>query len=257
VKVALIVPGGVDRSGEYRVIPAPLALLKRLARHHDVHAFALNQEPAPATWTLQGARVHNIGGRQPILRQARTIAAILRENGAAPFDIVHAIWSGACGLVAVSAAKLLGLPSVVHVAGGELVALLEDRLWRPADLARPHVRSPGAARCQRGDRGQRAMIGEIAALGRAGRRVPLGVDVESWAPRQPMRRDPTQIVRLVRVASLNRVKDQPMLLRAAAMLAANGIAFHLDVVGDDTWAEACRLSRCTSTSRTQRRFMAS
>ena len=47
VKIALIVPGGVDRSGEYRIIPALLALISRLARQHDVHVFALRQEPRP------------------------------------------------------------------------------------------------------------------------------------------------------------------------------------------------------------------
>jgi glycosyltransferase involved in cell wall biosynthesis len=234
LKVALIVPGGVDRSGEHRVIPALLALLKRLATRHDVHAFALNQEPAPATWTLRGAHVHNIGGRNPIWRQARTVAAILRENGAAPFDIVHAIWSGGCGLVAVSAAKLLRLPSIVHVAGGELIALPQIGYGgRLTSLGRTCeavvLRSASAVTAA-----SAPIIAEIVALGHAGRRVPLGVDLESWAPRQPVRRDPGEAVRLVHVASLNRVKDQPTLLRAAALLAANRIEFHLDIVGADT-----------------------
>lgn len=44
MKLALVVPGGVDRSGEFRVIPVLLALVERLARAHDVHVFALRQE---------------------------------------------------------------------------------------------------------------------------------------------------------------------------------------------------------------------
>ena len=32
MKLALVLPGGVDRSGELRVIPAFLALIERLAR---------------------------------------------------------------------------------------------------------------------------------------------------------------------------------------------------------------------------------
>src|SRR5579862_7381894 len=63
MRVALVVPGGVDRSGEYRVIPALLALLRRLGRVHDVQVFALRQETEPAQWQLEGVRIHNIGSR--------------------------------------------------------------------------------------------------------------------------------------------------------------------------------------------------
>jgi hypothetical protein len=120
VKLALVAPGGVDRSGEYRVIPALLALIERLARTHEVHVFALRQEATADRWELAGAHIYNIGDGWTRLR---AIAAIRAEHRRAPFDRVHAIFSGSCGLVAVTAAKWLRLPSLVHVAGGELVAL--------------------------------------------------------------------------------------------------------------------------------------
>ncbi len=59
--MGLIVPGGVDRSGEVRVIPALLALVRRLAAKHELHVFATHQEPMPGSWSLEGARVHNLG----------------------------------------------------------------------------------------------------------------------------------------------------------------------------------------------------
>src|SRR3546814_9137885 len=40
-----------------------------------------------------------------------------------PFDRIQAIFSGSCSLVAVAAARLLRVRSLVHIAGGELVAL--------------------------------------------------------------------------------------------------------------------------------------
>ena len=121
MKIALLVPGGVDRSGEHRVVPALLALIKRLALRHEVHVYALRQEPLPGHWRLHGANVHNIGGAG-VATEFRALAAILRESRVEPFDVVHAIWSGAGGFVAVVAAKLLRVPSVVHIAGGELIA---------------------------------------------------------------------------------------------------------------------------------------
>ena len=85
MKLALVVPGGVDRSGEFRVIPALLALIGRLARAHDVHVFALHQEAAADRWELAGATVHNIGDGWTRLR---AIAAIRAEHRRAPFDLV-------------------------------------------------------------------------------------------------------------------------------------------------------------------------
>src|SRR6185437_16385744 len=84
----------------------------------------LHQEPAPGAWDLLGARVHNIGRGATRLRAIR---AILAEHRCAPFCLLQAFFSGACGLVAVSAAHLLGIPSAVHVAGGEPVRLPDIR----------------------------------------------------------------------------------------------------------------------------------
>jgi hypothetical protein len=45
MRIALVVPGGVDRSGRERVIPILLWLIERLARRHTVHAFVLRHYP--------------------------------------------------------------------------------------------------------------------------------------------------------------------------------------------------------------------
>jgi glycosyltransferase involved in cell wall biosynthesis len=232
MKIALVVPGGVDRSGEYRVIPALLALIKRLALEDEVHVFALAQEAAPARWDLVGARVHNVGVVYAAV--PRAVAAICRESRTAPFNIVQSIWSGKSGLVAVAAASALRIPSVVHVAGGELVALPQIRYGG-------RLRWHGRAREALVLRGATAvtaascpMIDAIAALGITARRIPLGVDLESWPLRQPVRRTAGSLARLIHVASLNRVKDQATLMHALAALAASGADFHLDSVGEDT-----------------------
>ena len=234
MRIALVVPGGVDRTGEYRVVPALLALIERLAARHEVHVFALRQEAEPAEWMLLGAHVHNVGGRAGVRNQWRAIAAILRVHRAAPFDVVQAIWSGACGLVAVAAGRLAGIPSGVHVAGGELVAFRSIRYgglmtWR-GRLRERFVRRGATVMTA----ASAPILAQLAARGRSARRVPLGVDLQRWPPRPPQRRDPQAPVRLIHVASLNEVKDQATLLRAAALLAADGVDFHLDIVGEDT-----------------------
>lgn len=230
MKLALVVPGGVDRSGDRRVIPALLALVERLARHHEVHVFALHQEPMADEWTLAGARIHNIGDG---LTRLRAVGAILREHRRAPFDRIQAIFSGSCGLVAVAAARLLRVRSMVHIAGGELVALhaidyggrrrWTGRLREALVLRAADIVTAASA----------PILGSLHDLGIDARRVPLGVDLVAWPPLppRPRRSGPP---RLIHVASFNRVKDQATLLRAFSILAQRGHAFTADLVGVDT-----------------------
>ncbi len=240
MKIALVVPGGVDRSGEFRVIPALLALIERLARCHEVHVFALGQEAVAGRWELVGASIHNIGDGWTRLR---AIAAIRTEHRCAPFDLIHAIFSGSCSLVAVVAAKLLRLPSLVHIAGGELVALHDidyggRRKWKGRLREAIVLRSTDAITAA-----STPIIDSLHALGLHGRRVPLGVDLRRWPPLAPRSRCAEQ-ARLIHVASLNRVKDQRTLLRALAAVAASGQAFRMDIIGVDTLhGEMERLTR--------------
>lgn len=231
MRIALVVPGGVDRSGEYRVIPALLALIARLSHDHDVQVIALTQEAHASEWALAGARIHNIGLPHTGLR---ALIAVYRMHRSSPFDVMHAIWSGTCGMVAVIAGKALGVPSLVHVAGGELVALPEiayggarTRLGRIRELLVLRKASAVSA-------ASAPVIDMLAKLRIAAHRIPLGVDLSSWPPRDPVGRDYNRPARLIHVASINLVKDQSTLLRALAALIESGVRFEMDVVGEDT-----------------------
>ena len=230
VKIALVVPGGVDRSGEYRIIPAVLALISRLAQHHELHVFALRQEPHPGSWELAGAQIRNIGTAHT---RRRALQSLRAEHRRRRFDLIQSIWSGDCGLIALIAARWLAVPCAVHVAGGEPVALTDIKYggrltWRGRLRETIVMRAADAVTA--------ASAPMIAALAphRSARRIPLGVDLDVWRPAPPVRRTPGSIARFAHVASLNRVKDQPMLLRALALLARENLAFEVDVIGEDT-----------------------
>jgi glycosyltransferase involved in cell wall biosynthesis len=232
VKVALLVPGGVDRSGTHRVVPVLLWLIERLAAMgHELHVFAHAQEPEPGEWPLRGALVHN-AGRVP--RRLRMLAQIAAEHRHAPFDLLHAFWVSPAGAVAAVAGRTLGVPVLLHLPGGDLTDLREigygarsrwqGRAWARLALA-------GATRITAPSD---YVLQQARALGVRAERLPHGVALDRWPPRPPRPRLPGEPARLLHVGSLNPVKDQETLLRAALRLREMGIPFRLDVVGHDT-----------------------
>jgi glycosyltransferase involved in cell wall biosynthesis len=231
VKLAIVVPGGVDRSGVDHVVPALLWQIERLARRHTVHVFALAQEPEPAHWELLGAKVHNVGpGRG---RHRRFQSWFAAEHRIARFDLIHAFWAGTA-TYAAPAALLGGIPYAVHVAGGELVAL-EDIgyggccTWRGRMVLRASLAAAGSVSAASG-----YMLAQARAYGCAAREIPLGVALDRWPIAPPRQRDKSRPARLLHVGDLRPVKDQGLLLRTAAQLRDQGLEFTLDIAGFDT-----------------------
>lgn len=228
----MIVPGGVDRSGTARVIPCLLWLLERISRHHDVQVFSMAVGTRPERYRLNGTSVHVVGGGKP--RSVPTLLTLLREHRRQPFDVLHAFWVAGPGVVAAVAGKTLGRPVILHLPGGDLVSAPEIGYGgrrTMAGRARARIGLSGAALRTAPSEGTRQAA---AALGYPVERVPLGVSRDAWPPVSPRARAPSAPARLVHVASLNRVKDQPTLLEAARRMLQAGADFTLDVAGEDT-----------------------
>jgi len=231
VKIALVVPGGVDASGVRRVIPAFLWLIERLARRHEVHVFALHQEVEPGEWPLLGAQVHNIGTIGH--RRRRFLTRFAAEHHAGAFDVIHAMFVGP-GLLACLAGRLHGVPVLIHAAGGELLPAASTAYgWRSSRRGRVAVRL-ALAGAQRISVATRYMQQLASAMDVDTTLVPLGVAVDRWPMRPPKPRYTDRPVRLLHVADLRPVKDQPMLLDALARLRERGIHCELDIAGFDT-----------------------
>jgi glycosyltransferase involved in cell wall biosynthesis len=234
VRVALVVPGGVDRSGRERVIPALLSLIERLAARHETHVFALAQEPRRGDWTLRGAAVHNLGlsarPRWPgeaLFAAGRRLTRGLSAHG--PFDVIHAFWANNPGFLATRAARALGIPAVVSLAGGELAALPEIGYGGQLHLRERLKTAWALRRAARVTAASAPIVAAARAHGVDAAVVPLGVSPESFAEPLPKGTAP----RLLLVGSLNRVKDVPTALRAFRRVVDARPAARLDVVGED------------------------
>jgi glycosyltransferase involved in cell wall biosynthesis len=232
MRIALFVPGGVDRSGTDRVIPALLALIERLARRHAVLVLALTPAPAIGRYDLLGATVHDVGGGAG--RRRRALALLADEHRRRPFDVFHAFWAQGTGSIAAIAGWRLHVPVVLHLSGGEM-ASMPDIAYGQRRTARGRlVLRLATAGARRITVASTPMAEAAAALGYEVRRIPLGPALDRWPPVPPRPRDPTATARLLHIADLNRVKDQDTLLKAAAWLARMGVDFHLDIAGHDT-----------------------
>ena len=236
MRIALVVPGGVDRGGEERVIPSILWLIERLARRHDVQVIVPRQEPHAGSWRLLGAEVHNLGAGHWRVGGVRTLQRLHRAQ---PFDVFHAIWARGPGEVALLGAQLCGRPVIVHVMGGELVWLPEIGFGTPRSWQRALVRLV-LRHADRVTAASGLMVELIEQAGARPVRVALGVDTTHWTPEPPRPRPIDRPARLVHVGSLTPVKDHATLLRAVAALARRGPSLHLDLVGEDTSAGTVR-----------------
>lgn len=234
MKIAILTPGGVDRSGTIRIIPCLLWFIERLGGGGDeVHVFALRQELKRAQWQLRGASIHNTGGGGRLARGVRLLAGLRSEHRRSPFDVIHALWAVPQGALAAIAGKLSGVPVLLHLPGGDLVHLPKIEYGGRSTLAGRmglRVAASGADRivAPSGD-----MVRLARELGIRAERVPFGVALDHWPVMPPRRRAAGAPARLVHVANLSAVKDQITLLAAMHHL-AHRMDFVLDIVGEDT-----------------------
>lgn len=248
MRIGLIFRGGVEQGTEAdNPFPIFVEFIRRLARENDVQIFSLHGDSqarifalgeAVPSYAFAGAAVHALGtARTARLRVGvdlvRVIAAIraARPRSGRP-EILHG-FGGAPGGIATGAGRLLRVPSVVSLIGGELTSL------------------PGAGYGELRTAGGRAMMAltlrfadaittatrfmqtRIESHGAHARLLPFGIDVDRFAG--PVARPDGPPFRLLHVGNLYPVKDQLTLVRAVRVLVDDGCDVQLDIVGFDDW----------------------
>ena len=235
MRIGLVVSGGFDPSGRERVTPSLLWLVERLARRHDVHVFVLHYYPQPCSYPLLGATVHDIGRVEapPGLRrglQRRRLAGAVKAHG--PFHLLHA-YLGMPAVVSSRIGRRLAIPVVVTLDSGELTSIEDiqyglQRRWFDRHAIAAAIRT--ATRVTVATDFMARMVPD-GLSGAPVAVIPIGIDARGFPPATRVEGPPW---RLLRVGSINRVKDHPTLLRALAYIVARGVDVHLDVVGEDT-----------------------
>jgi len=210
-------------------MPALLWLIERLARRHAVTIYVLRYHPQACEYRLLGATVRDLGRPSGFWHQQMALVRAMRSDG--PFDILHAYWALPSGLAAGVAGRRLRIPSVVTLDSGELVALndigygLQCRRAQRLAVAATLRLTDAVTVCSEYMKRLAVRHGVDPHL------IPFGVDTGLFHPVELPEGPPW---RLVHVASLNRVKDQPTLLEAFRRVRERIPDVHLDILGGDT-----------------------
>ncbi len=235
MRVGLVVPGFSADADDW-CIPALRHLARALARTDDVRVIALRYPYRAARYAVEGAAVIAVGGaeaRGPAALEVwrKTLGLLIREHQRQQFDVLHAFWATESGFLTAVAGRLLRIPTLISLAGGELVSLPtigygDQRVaWERLKI-RASLRLASAV-----------SAGSHYLLGLARRHVPnnrlrlapLGVDLDLFNPGP---REPDNAGRLIHVATLTPVKDQTTLLRAFRLAREQVGKASLDIVGD-------------------------
>lgn len=164
------------------------------------------------------------------------VETVLAEHARAPFDVIHAQYAYPNGLAALRAARLLGLPSVVSIQGGDghwVGLCCETHRRAMAEVL------DGAGRLLIGSR---SFAEEVAA----NHGTPLerftvvsgATDTELFRPSAGSR--PEGSCRLLFHGRVDLRKGLGELVEAASLLAGRGHAFHLQISGIGPDLEAVR-----------------
>jgi glycosyltransferase involved in cell wall biosynthesis len=236
VNIGILIPGFSATETDWS-IPVYQNLVRELARDHFVRVFPLRYPFTREPYEVFGAEVFPFNGGSDTAglnrwRMLWNVEQVVKENHQiVPFDVIHAIWADETGYVANRIGRQLDVPSVVSVAGGELVGIREIRYGLQLGMvtswlvqqALKHATMIVAPSPYSADQVNRFAAYHGMKLGERLRQVALGVDTKMFTlpPRESRSRE------FVHVGSLTPVKRQDLLLELIAKMPGA----HLDMVG--------------------------
>ena len=234
MRIGLVVPGFSADDGDW-CIPALRHLARELSTHDEVRVIALRYPYTRARYSVDGIETIALGGQlshglSTLALWREAIGLLTSEHRRRPFHVLHAFWATESGFLTALAGPLLRVPTLVSLAGGELVNL-RDIDYGDQRLAIERLKVMISLRLASAVSAGSRLLAALAErrARRAVHRAPLGVDTALFAPRHV---PATEGYRLVHVGTLTPVKDQATLLHAFKRLHQRGIDARLDVVGD-------------------------
>ena len=226
MRIGIIVPGGMHVD---EPIPALISLVSHLSRKHQVFVICLAGQPE--TFALANAEVRVISGSKLFSKKATLVSKMMksflwfREKN---LDVIHGFWASHPGFIAGSLGRMLSVPTVVSVGGGELI-------WRPEisyggaySLRRRLISRSALALADHITVGSQLVQEQVAEQTSV---IPLGAELRA---NSDSRGQPTDIFRVLHVANIQPVKGPEIMVRVIEKILSERDDVVFDWVGVDT-----------------------
>jgi glycosyltransferase involved in cell wall biosynthesis len=239
MKVGIVV-GWLSERKEHNYVPVLYDMFRELGDSVDLHVFAMRSPTDRGQFCTGWAQIHCIGGGKAHRAQrlpmfGRALQALIKEHRRGHFDVLHGLGIDECGSTVVAAGRMLRVPTVISVMGGELVGYQD--LHYGSGLTRSNTILARLA--LRGAR-RVTVAGRPVARQAEGALSPsqhhkithfvLGIDPTPFEQVRP-RKDIAGSFRLLHVAGLRPPKDQSLLLRAFSRFRSRDPGAHLHIAG--------------------------
>lgn len=232
MRIAIWLHGGIGGGNFSQGQPTLGEIITRLSQKHDITVYSVL--PANANFQAQGFKLRT--GKRWVknvkLRYFFLCLLFLKDHIANRFKIIHAFWAYPAGTFAVLLGKIIGIPSLVTLQGGEGAAIPSIKYGNmlSANLKKITLWTCEQASCltsissfllrnlqHHGLKRQDALV------------IPFGVNREVFKFSSKQR---SGILNIIHVANLTEVKDQVTLLNAFSIITAT-IPSHLTIIGGD------------------------
>lgn len=231
-RIAIWMHGGLGSETNPQGQPCVQRLISKLAIRYAVDVY-VHVAPA-AGFSPQGFVVHTPPKRirWGILRWISLLARFATQHRKLNYDLLYAVWGYPAGILAVIIGKFFGLPSVIHLQGGDAAYVPSINYGVFCHPIRRRLCVWAYSRCSlliALTEFQRAFLVRFGVT-RAVQVVPYGVDTTLFEYKPSAHQ--TALIRCLHVGNQTPVKDQDTLLNAFAILSAR-VPAALTLVGED------------------------
>lgn len=207
-KIAVFVNGGINSGFEDQGIPTLMSLINRLSHENKITIYSFTNANVSNSLNIKCVRENSLFHK--LLLLLKFIWDHLRNN----YELVQCFWGFPSGMVGAFLGKIIGVPSVVTLMGGETATLSEIQygalrekkgIKRVSWLLKLATKTIVISQFQI-KQIRSANLNDISDL----ILIPFGVDVQS---KEPIK-SPTAPFKLIHVGNINLVKDHQSLIEA-------------------------------------------
>jgi Glycosyltransferase len=230
--IAIVVPGGIEIDDN---IPSLIDLLYRLSKFYHLRIYSFSQNtPHPILLSRQCSFVFppKLFKKNKLLKFIYFLWRIRTDHRKAKFSAVHGFWIFSQGLTAVIAGKILHIPSLVSLPGGDIVYLPSIQY---GSMSHPVKRMMVRWCIQNADRVivltqyQKNLLEAQGISSQHVSVIPFGVDPSAFPYYPHTLIKPLQFIF---IGNLNNVKDPFTLVKAFSLLSRTSNC-RLTIIGAD------------------------